>query len=127
MKENEFSRYFRLAGIFYKWTDANYFAKPIEDSKNSIVSVINEYEVYKKVFNEKDENSAIQAIGILLQSVVINVDEYISIDAAKISCNLKIPMADRIIIASAKSVDAVIWTQDSDFKNLPNVKYFPTV
>jgi predicted nucleic acid-binding protein len=112
---------------FTNGPNANNFAKPIEDSKNLIVSVINVYEVYKKVFNEKDENSAIQAIGILLQSEVINVDEYISIDAAKISCNLKIPMADSIIIASAKSVNAVIWTQDSDFKNLPNVKYFPKV
>ncbi|MBC8417194.1 MAG: hypothetical protein H8E10_01195 [Desulfobacterales bacterium] len=34
-------------------------------------------------------------------------------------------MADSIILATAKAFDAVIWTQDSDFKNIAGVKYFP--
>ena len=34
-------------------------------------------------------------------------------------------MAESIILATAKAFDAVIWTQDSDFKNIAGVKYFP--
>jgi predicted nucleic acid-binding protein len=33
-------------------------------------------------------------------------------------------MADSIILATAQAFDATIWTQDSDFKNIPGVKFF---
>jgi predicted nucleic acid-binding protein len=44
--------------------------------------------------------------------------------ASKISLEHKIPMADSIISATAKKFEAIIWTQDSDFKNIDDVKYF---
>jgi len=34
-------------------------------------------------------------------------------------------MADSIVLATAKAFDAILWTQDSDFKNIAGVKYFP--
>ena len=34
-------------------------------------------------------------------------------------------MADSIIYATAQLYNAVLWTQDIDFKNIPNVKYIP--
>jgi len=34
-------------------------------------------------------------------------------------------MADSIILATAKDFEATVWTQDSDFKNIDNVKFFP--
>lgn len=46
--------------------------------------------------------------------------------AAKISFELKIPMTGSIIMATVKSSQATVWTQDNDFKDLPGVKYFPT-
>jgi predicted nucleic acid-binding protein len=36
-------------------------------------------------------------------------------------------MADSIILATAQMCDATIWTQDSDFKNISGVKYFPKI
>ena len=36
----------------------------------------------------------------------------------------RLPMADAIILATARAYDAVIWTQDADFKDLKNVKFF---
>ena len=53
-----------------------------------------------------------------------NITESISIFAAKLSIGLKIPMVDSLIYATAKMHDAIVWTQDSDFKNLKDVKYF---
>jgi predicted nucleic acid-binding protein len=32
-------------------------------------------------------------------------------------------MADSIIYATAKKYNATLWTQDSDFKDLKNVRY----
>ncbi|MCL5772590.1 MAG: type II toxin-antitoxin system VapC family toxin [Actinobacteria bacterium] len=103
---------------------AEYFVPAIENTSELIVSVINLYEVYKKILSEKDNNAAIQAIALMQQPNVIDVTEPISILAARLSIDLKIPMADSIIYATAKMYDAIIWTQDSDFKNLKGVKYF---
>jgi predicted nuclease of predicted toxin-antitoxin system len=36
---------------------------------------------------------------------------------------LKLPMADSMILASARAFDAVLWTQDADFKGLEGVRY----
>jgi predicted nuclease of predicted toxin-antitoxin system len=33
-------------------------------------------------------------------------------------------MADSLIYASAKIANAIVWTQDEDFKGLPGVKYY---
>jgi predicted nuclease of predicted toxin-antitoxin system len=34
-------------------------------------------------------------------------------------------MADSIILATARAHEAVLWTQDQDFKDLKDVNYFP--
>ena len=34
-------------------------------------------------------------------------------------------MADSLIYATSLAHNAVLWTQDDDFKNLPHVKYYP--
>lgn len=104
--------------------NAKNFAAPIQDTKNLIVSAINIYEVFKKVLFQTDENSALQAIAIMQQATVVDVDSQIGIEAAKISTENSVPMADSIIIATARSHNATIWTQDADFKDFENVKYF---
>lgn len=104
--------------------NADSFAPVIENTEDLIVSVINLYEVYKKILTEKGKDPAIQAIALMQQPEVIKIDELISITAAGISRKLKLPMADSIIYATAKMYDATIWTKDSDFEGLGNVKYF---
>ena len=103
--------------------NADFFVSSIEDTENLMVSTINIYEVYKKVLREKDEESAIQAVAIMQNSRIIDVDTSISLTAAKLSYDLKIPMADSLILSTARLYNAVLWTQDSDFENIPNVKY----
>ena len=36
-------------------------------------------------------------------------------------------MADGIILATARSAGAVLWTQDADFEGLAHVRYFAKV
>ena len=104
--------------------NAKHFAPIIQDLKNLVVSVINIYEVYKKISQHRDENSAIQAIAVMQQAEVLEITSQIAIEGSKISIQNKIPMADSLIIASARSVGAKIWTQDYDFKGLDNVMFF---
>jgi len=103
--------------------NADFFAEPIEDTNNLIVSTINLYEVFRKVLQQKDENAAMQAIALMQQGKIIEVDSAISLHAAKQSVELNLPMADSIILATARAFDAELWTQDSNFKNFPDVNY----
>ncbi len=95
----------------------------IEDTDNLIVSVINIYEVFKRILQQRDENDALQAAALMQQDRIVDVDFSICLDAAKSSYELKMPMADSLILASARSYNAILWTQDSDFENLPEVKF----
>ena len=59
------------------------------------------------------------------QGNIVDLSFEISVQAAKFSIDNKIPMADSIVYTTGQKYNAVIWTQDDDFKNLPGVKYFP--
>jgi len=86
-------------------------------------STINIYEVYKRILQQRAENDALQAVAVMQHTQVIDITSALALFAARISCEIKLPMADSIILATAKSRDATLWTQDSDFKEIPNVKY----
>ncbi|MBV6421563.1 MAG: hypothetical protein DAHOPDDO_02838 [Ignavibacteriaceae bacterium] len=104
--------------------NAKHFAPMIQDLKNLVESIINVSEVYKKISQHRDENSAIQAIAVMQQAEVLEITSQIAIEGSKISIQNKIPMADSLIIASARSVGAKIWTQDYNFKGIDNVLFF---
>lgn len=104
--------------------NAKFFVQTIENTEELIVSTINLYEVFKKVLIERSEDSALQAVALMQQAKVVDVTSAIAIMAAKLSYRLGIPMADSLIYSTARIYDAVIWTQDVDFKDLEGVKYF---
>jgi len=104
--------------------NAKHYAPIIENTELLIVSPINLYEVYKKILIEKDEYVARQIVGIMQQARIIEINPAISIEAAKLSHQYKLPMADSLIYATAKINKAILWTQDVDFKGLYGVKYF---
>ncbi|MEN6297954.1 MAG: type II toxin-antitoxin system VapC family toxin [Rectinema sp.] len=96
----------------------------IEDTKNLLVPSITIYEVFKKLFLELDEDKALFAIAHMKQGTVINLDTDGAIYAAKIGKENTLSMADSIIYAVTQKYDAVLWTQDKHFKDLPSVHYF---
>jgi predicted nucleic acid-binding protein len=59
------------------------------------------------------------------QGSTINLSDDLALQAAKISLEYKIPMTDSIILTTARAHEAVLWTQDQDFKDMKNVNYFP--
>ncbi|MFA5519319.1 MAG: type II toxin-antitoxin system VapC family toxin [Spirochaetota bacterium] len=104
--------------------NANKFEQPLLDINKLLVPSITIYEVFKVILRESNENSALQGVALMKQGKVIDLDAEIAISGALISFQNKIPMADSIILATARKYDAVVWTQDVDFKNMPKVKYF---
>ena len=105
--------------------NADSFSTPLNDIENVIVPTICIYEVFRVVLREKGENEALQAVALMKQGNIVDLSFEISIQAAKFSIDNKIPMADSIVYTTGQKYNAVIWTQDDDFKNLPGVKYFP--
>ena len=105
---------------------ATLFSKPIEDTKNLIVPVITIYEVFKKLLLELDEDIALTAVAHMQMGSVIDLDQDLSMTAARISLENKLPMADSIIWSTALRYNATLWTQDEDFRGLKGkLKYFP--
>ena len=103
--------------------NSDFFTPAIEDTEKLIVSTINIYEVFKRILQQRDETDAIQAAAVMQQAQVVDVTSALSLFAARISYEIKLPMADSLILATAKSMNATLWTQDSDFNEIPNVKY----
>ena len=108
---------------FFGEPNATYFTQPIEDTENLIVPVICLYEVFKKVNIVADETKALQAVAQMKQGSIVEITEDIALSAALISIKHKLPMADSLIYATARTHDATLWTQDNHFSGLSDVKY----
>jgi predicted nucleic acid-binding protein len=96
----------------------------IIDSDNVCIPVITLYEVYKKFLMISSSEKADIAVSIMQNSIVIGIDPQLSILAAKLGKQYKLPMADSIIYATAITNDAELYTQDQHFENLDRVHYF---
>lgn len=107
--------------------NADRFADPLGNVSELLVPSITLYEVFKVVCRQRGEDAALQAVAMMQQGRVIDLSSSIALSAAKLSLDVKIPMADSIILATAQAHDAVLWTQDDDFEGLPGVRYFPKV
>ena len=105
--------------------NAKHFITPLKDTASLVIPSVTIYEVFKVVLRETSENEALQAAAAMQKGRVVDLTAMLAIAASKLSLKHGIPMADSIILATAKAFDAVIWTQDSDFKNIAGVKYFP--
>ncbi|MBN2317227.1 MAG: type II toxin-antitoxin system VapC family toxin [Sedimentisphaerales bacterium] len=103
--------------------NAEFFATAIEDIENLIVSTINIYEVYKRILQQRGEDAALQGVALMHQAGVVDVTSPIAMDAVKLSAEFKLPMADSLILATARTYGATLWTQDADFQGLPDVKF----
>jgi predicted nucleic acid-binding protein len=107
--------------------NADFFANAIENIEDLIVPAISIYEVFKRVYQQRGEGDALQSVAMMEQGKVVELETTLALSAAKISLDLKIPMADSIILATARSSDATLWTQDVDFKGVVGVEYIEKV
>ena len=108
---------------FANSANAEFFAVAIEDIDNLIVPTITLYEVFKRIYQQRGEDDALTAIAHMQQGTVVDVDSSIALEAAHISADEKIPMADSLIWATAQRHQATLWTQDIDLQKFPNVRY----
>ncbi|HER43123.1 MAG TPA: type II toxin-antitoxin system VapC family toxin [Candidatus Eisenbacteria bacterium] len=103
--------------------NADFFAPAVQDLGALIVPSLTIYEVFKTVCRQRGEGTALQAIAVMHQAAIVDLDSATAIDAARLSLEHKIPMADSIILATSMSHGAILWTQDSDFEKMAGIKY----
>lgn len=103
--------------------NASFFAPAIEDTAHLIVPAICLYEIFKRLMIQGDESAALVNIGDMHQGQIADLTAPIALQAARLSTELKIAMADSLILATARAHDATLWTQDLDFEGLAGVKY----
>ena len=105
--------------------NAGAFSGPIEDTDQLIVPTIVLLEVFKQVLQWKDQPTALRVAGDMSRGRVVDLDATIALAAAQISHELKLPLADSVILATARRYGATLWTQDAHFEGIENVKFVP--
>jgi predicted nucleic acid-binding protein len=103
--------------------NAEFFAPAIENTKLLVVASINCYEVFKRIAQQRDENAAMQAMAVMQQGTVVDLSPDLAVVAAKIALDLKLPLADSVILATGRLHRAIVWTQDADFAGIDGVKF----
>lgn len=104
--------------------NAGHFLLPLSDSDALVVPTVTIYEVFKVILRESGENEALQAVAAMQKGSVVDLNPSLAIAASRVSLEYDLPMADAIILATAREFNATLWTQDSDFEGMRQVKYF---
>jgi len=105
--------------------NASVFAKPIQAASTLVVPSVSLFEVFKRVMTQRGEDAALEAAALMRQGRVVPLDDALALDAARLSVEHRLPMADSIILATALAHGATLWTQDADFESLKGVRYLP--
>lgn len=105
--------------------NAGFFAGPIERPEELVVPSLTIYEVFKRVLQQRDEGDALRATALMQQGRVVDLDGRLAVAAARVSIETRLPLADSVVLATARLHDATLWTQDADFERLPGVRYRP--
>lgn len=108
---------------FAEGPNAGFFASAIEGTKNLIVPSISLYEVFKRVLQQRGSNDALQAVALMQQGRIVDLNDAIALAAATISVEESLPMVDSIMLATARAHTATLWTQDADFASIVGVKF----
>ena len=103
--------------------NASFFAAAIEATGELVVPSICLLEVFKRVYQQRGEGPALQAVAVMQQGRVVDLDSASALIAAKIGSDAKLALADSVVLATARQAEATLWTQDADFEGLPDVKF----
>ena len=103
--------------------NADFYAPALEDQASLLVPAICLLEVCKCILQQRGEDAALQAAAAMHQGLIVPLDANLALSAARIGNELHLPLADSVILATARAYDSVIWTQDTHFQGLEGVRY----
>ncbi len=104
---------------------ADFFTPAIEDVERLLVPSICLLEVFKRVLQQRGTGDALQAAPLMQQGAVVDLDATLALAAARLGAELRLPLADSVVLATARGHGATLWTQDGDFEGIEDVRYQP--
>jgi predicted nucleic acid-binding protein len=104
--------------------NAEVFTPPIADLPNLLVPSIAFHEVFRFMNRNLGETAALRSVAQMSLGQVVALESDLAIEAAVYALQFNLPLADSIFYATAMRYEAVLWTQDKDFRGLENVRFF---
>ncbi len=83
------------------------------------------YEVFKCVMRGIGRDAAFLAAAQIHETTIVPLDDLLALQAAEVSLQHGLPMADAIVYATALSEEAIVVTSDAHFQGLPAVEFVP--
>ncbi len=84
-----------------------------------IASAIQVFEIYRVIRRDLSEEKAIESVAVLQRARIVDVDTSLALEAAELTFEYRLAMADALIYAISRRHDATLVTGDSDFDGLP--------
>jgi predicted nucleic acid-binding protein len=109
--------------VFTDGPQADHFLALMAEEAALVVPAISIFEVFKWVLREHGEAQAIQAAAAMQRGQVVELDSRLALAAAQLSHAQQLPMADSIILATARDRRARLHTMDSDFRGIAEVEW----
>ena len=104
--------------------NADFFEAAVEDASSLVVPTISVYEVFKRLLREPGgEDDALRVVAAMQRGELVDLDAETALDAARTAHELRLPMADAVILSTARASGATLWTQDADFEGIPGVRF----
>jgi predicted nucleic acid-binding protein len=105
--------------------NARFFEPAILATEDLVVPTMVLLEVYKHIRRHQGRDPALSAIAGMRQGRVEDLDGRTALYAGELGVEMKLPLADSVILATARLNDAVLWTQDADFEGMDDVRFKP--
>ena len=105
--------------------NAGRFAPIVQTTEELLVPTIVLLEVTRRIHQQRGEDAALQAAAVLHQGTIVDLNSALALAAAHIGVAEKLPLADSVVLATARQHQATLWTMDSDFEGVRGVRYFP--
>ena len=109
--------------FFADGANAGFFEKAITDTERLIVPTISLLDVLKRVLQQRGEDAALQAVAHMRQGSVVALDADLALAAAHVGVAYQLPLADSVMLVTARRYAAILWTQDADFEGIEGVRY----
>lgn len=113
--------------VFTNGGQAEHFLALMADEAALVVPAICIFEVFQWVLREHGEAQAVQAAAVMQRGMVVDLDSRLALAAAQLSHALQLPMADSIILATARDQQARLHTMDSDFRGIADVEWLDSL
>jgi predicted nucleic acid-binding protein len=102
---------------FTNGPNAGAFASAIEESQGLVVASLSLTEVFQWVGRNHGATPALQAVALMQQATVVPLTTPLALQAAELSLQYQLPLAESIVLATARSQNATVLTLEQSFKS----------